>query len=151
MVHEFQRRGTGAAFLAIDDDEVGRDAGFHHGLDDAQKLPRVADTEFESRGLAARQFAQPVNELHEFQGCREGRVASWRNAVLANFNATDGGDFFGHLGRGQHAAMTRLGALAQLHLDHLHLRIRWHWPRSVRPRIRRPDYGSRNSRSRFPR
>ena len=53
MVGEFQRCGTGAAFAAIDHDEVGRDAGFHHGLDDGKPFPRVADAQLEAGGLAA--------------------------------------------------------------------------------------------------
>ena len=40
VVDEFERRRAGAAFLAVDDDEVGIDAGLQHRLADGEKLPR---------------------------------------------------------------------------------------------------------------
>ena len=46
-----------------------------------------------------------------------------RDAVDADRHAARGGDLGRHLGAGQHAAVTRLGALRQLDLDHLDLRI----------------------------
>ena len=49
------RRGAGAALLAVDDDEVGIDAGLQHRLADRQELPFVADAELEAGRLAARQ------------------------------------------------------------------------------------------------
>ena len=55
MVHEFQRCGAGAAFLAVDHDEIGHDAGLEHRLDDGQELPRMAHAQLEARRLAARQ------------------------------------------------------------------------------------------------
>ena len=42
MVDELHRRRAGAALRAIDDDEVGRDAGLHHRLDDAETTPTDA-------------------------------------------------------------------------------------------------------------
>ncbi len=54
---------------------------------------------------------------------RKGAVAGRRNAVRAHRHAADGGDFGRDLGGGQHAAMAGLGALAELDLDHLDLRI----------------------------
>src|SRR3990167_11370294 len=44
-----------------------------------------------------------------------------RNAVAALGNAAGHGDLLGYLGARQHAAMARLGPLAQLDLDHLYL------------------------------
>src|SRR6202051_67615 len=44
-----------------------------------------------------------------------------RNAVLAHRDAPDPGYFFRDLGRGQHPAMSGLGALADLEFDHLDL------------------------------
>jgi hypothetical protein len=56
MVGELHRRRARAALGAIHHDEVGRDAGGQHGLDDGKPLPRVAHAELEARGLAARQL-----------------------------------------------------------------------------------------------
>ena len=52
--------------------------------------------------------------------------AEWRgrrNAVDADRHAARRGDFRRHLGAGQHAAVAGLGALRQLDLDHLDLRL----------------------------
>ncbi len=68
-------RGAGAAFLAVDHDEVREDAGFQHGLGDAHELPRVAQAELEAHRLAAGQFAQLGDELHQFDGRGERAVA----------------------------------------------------------------------------
>jgi hypothetical protein len=45
-----------------------------------------------------------------------------RDAIHAHRDAARGGDFRRDLGRRQHAAVAGLGALRQLHLDHLDLR-----------------------------
>jgi hypothetical protein len=43
VVAELHRRRAGAALAAVDHDEVRRDAGLQHRLDDAEPFPRVAD------------------------------------------------------------------------------------------------------------
>ena len=43
VVGELERRRAGAAFAAVDDDEVRQDAGFLHRLGDAEPFPRMAD------------------------------------------------------------------------------------------------------------
>ena len=73
-VAEFQGGGAGAAFLAIDDDEIGADIRFQHRLDDGEEFPAVADAELEADRLAARQFAQLSDESHHFQRCRKRAV-----------------------------------------------------------------------------
>ncbi|MNO89531.1 hypothetical protein D3C76_810190 [compost metagenome] len=65
VVAEFSRCRAGAAFLAIDDDEVRGDAGGQHGLGNAHELPRMTQAELEPDRLAARQLAQPGDELQE--------------------------------------------------------------------------------------
>src|SRR5882757_4453742 len=50
-------------------------------------------------------------------------MRSWRHAILADADAARRGDLARHLRSRQHAAVSRLGALRQLNLDHLHLRI----------------------------
>ena len=55
MIHEFERRGAGAALLAVDHDEIRIDAGLQHRLADRQELPGMADAQLEAGGLAARQ------------------------------------------------------------------------------------------------
>ena len=58
MIGELQRRGAGAAFLAVDDDEIGIDPGLEHRLADRQEFPGMADAELEADRLAAGQLAQ---------------------------------------------------------------------------------------------
>ena len=58
MIGEFQGGRTGAALGPIDDDEVGDDAGFQHGLDHAHEFAPMADTQLEPHRLAAGQIAQ---------------------------------------------------------------------------------------------
>ena len=57
IVGEFERRRARAAFGAVDDDEVRRDAGLQHGLGQCEPFPGMADAELEARRLAARQRA----------------------------------------------------------------------------------------------
>src|SRR5690606_21755375 len=53
MVDELDWGGAGAAFGSVDNDEVGRDARFKHGLCDGEPFPWVADAQFEADGLSA--------------------------------------------------------------------------------------------------
>ena len=71
MVHEFQRRRAGAAFIAVDHDEVGIDAGLQHRLADRQELPGMADAQLEAGGLAAGQPPHLGDEGHHLQRRRE--------------------------------------------------------------------------------
>ncbi len=123
MVHEFEGRGTSAALFAVDDDEVRMNAGFQHGLDDGEELPRVAEAELEAGGFSTRELAQPGDEIHQLDGRRKGRMAGGRDTILARLDAANGGDFRGHLGGRQNAAMAGLGALGEFHLDHFDLRL----------------------------
>ena len=50
-------------------------------------------------------------------------MPGWGDTRLANGNTARLGNLFRDLGTGQHAAMTRLGALAELDLDHFDLRV----------------------------
>jgi hypothetical protein len=122
VVDEFQRARAGAAFGAIHGDEVGHDAGLEHGLGDAEEFPGVADAELDANRLAAGQAAQFLDEFQQPDRGREGRVHRRRDAIHAHRDAARGGDFRRDLGRRQHAAVAGLGALRQLHLDHLDLR-----------------------------
>src|SRR5262249_22690123 len=70
VIHELERRGAGAAFLAIDDDEVWGDAGLQHRLDHSQELPGMTDAELESGRLAAREATQLCNEVDKLERCR---------------------------------------------------------------------------------
>src|SRR5664279_4992306 len=58
---------------------------------------------------------------HHFQRRRERAMRCRRDAVLVHGHTPDPGNFFGHLGRRQHAAVSGFGALADLELDHLDL------------------------------
>ena len=121
MVGEFQRRRPGAAFLAVHDDEIGRDPGFQHRPQDAHEFAPVTDAKLEADGLALGQFAHVLDELHHLDRGREGGMRRGGDTVLAHRNVARLGDLGGDLGGGQHAALTGLGALAQLQLHHLHL------------------------------
>ena len=121
MVGELERRRAGAAFAAVDDDEVGQDAGRRHRLGDAEPFPRVSDRKLESGRLATREFAHTSHEAQQAFRRVERGMARCRHAVLAHRHAAGGGNFRAYLGCGQHAAVARLGALRQLDLDHLHL------------------------------
>ena len=123
MVDKLHRRCARAAFGTVDDDEVGRDIGFQHGLDHGKPFPGVTDAELEARGLAAGKTAQPGDELHQLHRGGESAVAGGRNAVHANRYATCCCNFGSDLGSGKHAAMAGFGALAELDLYHLDLRI----------------------------
>jgi hypothetical protein len=79
--------------------------------------------ELEPHRFAAREFAQPGDKLQQLDGGGKGAVARRRDAVLAHGHAAGAGDFRGDLVLGQDAAVAGLGALAELDLDHLHLRI----------------------------
>jgi hypothetical protein len=53
VIGEFHGRGAGAAFLAIDHNEIRRNAGLEHGLGNREELPGVTDAELETNWLAA--------------------------------------------------------------------------------------------------
>src|SRR5262249_949993 len=74
VVDELERGRTGAALLAVDDDEVRADAGLKHRFADSQKFPRVADAELEARGLAARPAPHLADEAHHLDRRRERRM-----------------------------------------------------------------------------
>ncbi|MPN11578.1 hypothetical protein SDC9_158881 [bioreactor metagenome] len=123
VIDELHRRGARAAFGTVHHDEVGRDVGLQHGLDDGEPLPRMAHAELEAGGLAAGFLAQPGDELHHLDRCLERAVRGGADAVHTHGHAARGGDLGRDLGAQQHAAMARLGALAELQLNHLDLRI----------------------------
>uniref|UniRef100_A0A1I8ACY5 Phenol hydroxylase n=1 Tax=Steinernema glaseri TaxID=37863 RepID=A0A1I8ACY5_9BILA len=123
VVAEFAWRSAGAPFLAVDHDEVGHDLGGQHGLGDAHELPGVAQAELEAHRFAAGQLAQLRHELEQPHRRAEGAVGGGRDAVFAGRYTARGGDLGAHLVPRQDAAVAGLGALAELDLDHLHLRV----------------------------
>src|SRR5690349_16043907 len=123
MIHELQRRRAGAAFIAVDHNEVGIDAGFQHRLADRKDLPGMADAHLEAGRFAASKLPHIADKLHHLDRCGESAVLCRRNAVLAHGHATDLGNLHRYFRRRQHAAMPGLRALADLQLDHLDLVI----------------------------
>ena len=123
MVGKLQRGRARAAFGAVHHDEIGRDAGFQHRLDDAHEFAPMADAELEPHRLAPRQFAQLADKGAKFERRGKGRMRRGGDTVLSHRDAARLGDFGGDLGCGQHAAMAGLGPLAELDFDHLDLRI----------------------------
>ena len=90
MVGEFKGRRARTALLAVDDDEIGRHAGFDHGLAERHEFGGLADAELEAHGLAARQFPQLRDEAHHLQRRREGGVFGGRHAILPHGHAAGG-------------------------------------------------------------
>src|SRR5262249_11791266 len=121
MVEKLERRRPGATLLAVDDDEVWVVLGFEHGLADGKEFPGVADAQLEPGRLATGPAPQLGNEADELERSGERRVARRRDAILSHRDPAGPCDLGAHLRGRQHAAMTRLGALAQFHLDHLDL------------------------------
>src|SRR3954453_17392786 len=72
VIHELQRRRAGAAFIAIDHDEIGIDSALKHRLADRPEFPGMADSECQPGRLAAAWPAYFTNEGHHLQRCREG-------------------------------------------------------------------------------
>ena len=121
MVREFQRGRTRAALFAVDHDEIGGDARFQHGADDAHKFAAVPDAELKAHRFAARQITQLRDEAHHFDRGAKGRMAGRRHAIDAHRNVAGLCDFGGDFRGRQHAALTGFGTLAELNLDHLDL------------------------------
>ena len=72
VVGELERRRAGAALGAVDDDEVRDDAGLQHRLGDRRTTPTGWPMhELEADRLAARQLAQPRDELQQLDRRRE--------------------------------------------------------------------------------
>jgi hypothetical protein len=67
-----------------------------------------------------------LDQTQHADRARESRVAGRRDAVLAGRDAPDRGNLGTHFRGRQNPAMARLGALAELDLDHLDLRIGGH-------------------------
>ena len=123
VIHEFERGRAGAAFVAVDDDEIRGDAGLEHGLDDRQELPGMADAQLEAGGFAARQAAHLGDELQQPDWRRERRVAAGEMQSSPMAARRGCARFLRVTLAPEHAAMAGLGTLAQLQLDHLDLRV----------------------------
>ena len=121
IVGQFLRRGTGAALSAIDDDEIGRDPRIQHGLYQRHDLVWQADAQLEAHRLAAGLLAQQRQPFQEAGWRRESGMRGRRIAVLPRLYPARLCHLLRDLGARQHAAMARLGSLAQLDLDHLYL------------------------------
>ena len=125
MVHELQRRRAGAALVAVDDDEVGRDARSRaialQMARNSQGWPmhslKPAGLPPDSRRSSAMNSIMLGAAWRRRNGAA-GEMQSWPIGT-PRVAAISGAD----LGRRQYAAVARLGALAQLELDHLDLRI----------------------------
>ncbi len=63
VVGELGRRGSGAAFTAIDGDEIRGDPRVEHGLANRVELPGVAHAELESYRLAPGEIPQLLDEI----------------------------------------------------------------------------------------
>ena len=66
VVAELHRCRPGAAFGAIDHDEVRRDTGLQHRLDDGKPLPGMTHAKLEAHRLAAAELAQLGDEFQHF-------------------------------------------------------------------------------------
>ena len=113
VIGELHGGCAGAAFRAIDDNEIGRDAGLHHRFGNGKKFPRMTNRELHARRFAAGEFAHFGDEFEHLDGRGKHAVLGGRNAVNANRNAARFGDFRRDFRAGQDAAVTRLCALRQ--------------------------------------
>jgi hypothetical protein len=123
MIHELEGRGSGAAFVAINDDEIRGVSRLQNGLYNRHKFPMVANTQFDPNWLSAREVAQARNKAHQLYWRRESRMHGRRNAVATNINATNLRNLGCDLRCGQNPAEARFGTLTELDLNHLDLRI----------------------------
>jgi hypothetical protein len=123
VIDEFERRRAGAAFRAVDDDEIRTSAGLQHGFAERHELPRVPDAELEADRFAAAELAQSRDETHHLGWGLECRMPRRRDAIDADWHAAGVRNLRGHFGAGQYPAVTRLGALRQLDFDHLDLSL----------------------------
>ena len=89
VVLELLRRRAGAAFGAVDDDEVRRDPRRDDRLADRQELGAGADAQLEADGLAAGQPAQRRDELDEF-GRRENALCDGGDTTVTPDRHTAG-------------------------------------------------------------
>ena len=122
MVGERLRRRAGTALAAVDSEEVGRAvqaAPFHRLGQLVHELP-ATDGGLDPHRLAG-QLAYLHDHVEQFVHVAGFRMAVWRQRILADRDAADAGDFLGHLGRGENAALARLGPLRQLDLEGTHL------------------------------
>mmetsp|Transcript_108492 Transcript_108492/g.315518 ORF Transcript_108492/g.315518 Transcript_108492/m.315518 type:complete len:202 (+) Transcript_108492:829-1434(+) len=119
-VTELRGGRTSSSLGSVDCDKIRCDPRLDHSVAERREFFCLADTHFKSDGLAPRQLAQLLHELHQAYGIVESRVPWGRVTVLQRgiLKATGFGDSFGDLAFWQHAAVRRLGALAELDLDH---------------------------------
>lgn len=108
-----QGSGARAALGTVDDDEVGCGPDLEHRLADREHIRAGSHAEFESRGLAAGEFAHPCDELDEFDRGAEDAEGGRAHALLSLWDASGAGDLGVDLRRGQHASDSGLRALAQ--------------------------------------
>jgi hypothetical protein len=85
----------------------------------AKKSVRRPTHSLKPTGLPPDRVAQPVDELEQAHGAVEGRVRGRRHHGLARLDACGCGRFrLRDLDARQHAAVTGLGSLGELYLDH---------------------------------
>ena len=120
-----QRHGGGAgpAFGAVHGDEVGRGlpALGTHGLQQAVQHGRRPDHRLDADRLAGDR-AYAVYHGDQFAVVAYVRVTIGTERILSRSDAADARDLVVHLGARQDAALARFGALAELDLEHAHLR-----------------------------
>ena len=121
VVHKFRGGGPSAPFFAIDHDEIRGNSSFLHRLGNCEPLPGMTDRKLESGWFIARELAQANDEFQQFDRCRKGLMARWRNTIGPHRNTACLRNLGRHLRTGQHAAVPGLGALREFDLDHLDL------------------------------
>ena len=119
-VGELQRRRAGAAFGAVDDDEV-RDAGLQHRLGDGEPLPRVADAQ-RSPGLPPDKVRSRSTNCIISTGVLKAEWLAGDDAVHA-FGHAARGDLGRHLRRRAARRRGRAWRPGSAWLDHLRLRL----------------------------
>ena len=69
VIRKLQRCRAGAAFGAVDHNEVGQYACLQHGFGDAEPFPRMAYAKFETHRLVQTELAQALHEFEQLHRC----------------------------------------------------------------------------------
>ena len=81
MIEKLCRRRPGAAFGPVNDDEIGALARLDHGLANGEKLPAIANAEFEPDRFAARQVPQLIEKIEQALGAVKGGMMGGEKQV----------------------------------------------------------------------
>ena len=110
VIGEDERPGAGAAFTAINRNEVDAARTADHQVRQILPEGRIADSGLDSHRKTC--FSRdPLDEIEHLVGIAECAVRGWADAIAVHRHAPNLGDFTGDLRAGQQSANARLCAL----------------------------------------